>query len=59
MKDKNSKMIQLNDKTMEEESLILNEETGYKIGDFKIILSENGELKVIVETNKHHLQIKR
>lgn len=40
------------------EKLELEKETGYKIGDFKIILEENGELRVIVETHKYHLQIK-
>lgn len=43
----------------EKQTNMLSADNGYSLGKFKIILDgETGELKVIVETNKDHLQIK-
>lgn len=36
----------------------LDKNKSYVLGKFKLTLNDDGELKVIIETNKDHLQIK-
>lgn len=41
------------------EKIILSSDTAYKLGDFNVYLdSETGHLRVIVETHRHHIQVK-